>query len=145
MTVPTEASFRIIPRITDANRHFWQGGERGELVFLRCRACGVYVHPPSPICPVDHGKDLHPEAVSGRGTVATFTVNHQPWIAGMALPYVIAFVEIEEQANVRVQTNIVDCDPGDVRIGLPVEVVFEHHPDPDGDVWVPLFRPRRDG
>jgi uncharacterized protein len=145
MTVPTEGSFRILPRITDANRHFWQGGERGELVFLRCRGCGVYVHPPSPICPVDHGKDLHPEAVSGRGTVATFTVNHQPWIAGMALPYVIAFVEIEEQADVRVQTNIVDCDSGDVRIGMPVEVVFEHHPDPDGDVWVPLFRPRRDG
>jgi hypothetical protein len=24
---------------------------------------------------------------------------------------------------------------------MPVRVVFEHHPDPDGDVWIPLFEP----
>ena len=137
-----ERSFRILPRLTEANRHFWQGGERGELTFLRCRACGVYVHPPSPICPVDHGKDLHPESVSGRGTVATFTVNHQAWIPGIALPYVIALVEIEEQPDVRLQTNIVECGIDDVRIGMPVEVVFEHREDSEGDVWIPLFRPR---
>jgi uncharacterized OB-fold protein len=99
------------------------------------------VHPPSPICPVDHGKDLKPEAVSGRGTVAAFTVNHQPWIPGMDVPYVIALVEIEEQPSLRVQTNIIGCAPDEVRIGMPVEVTFEHRPDPNGDVWLPLFRP----
>ena len=138
----TATEFRILPRLTDANRHYWQGGERGELVFLRCQRCGTYIHPPSPICPVDHGKDLKPEAVSGRGVVATYTVNYQPWIPGMALPYVIALVEIEEQPSVRVQTNIVGCPPEDVSIGMPVEVTFEHRPDPKGDVWLPLFRPR---
>jgi uncharacterized protein len=142
LTVSTERSFRILPRVTDANRFFWQGGERGELTFLRCGKCGVYVHPPSPVCPVDHGKDLHPEAVSGRGTVASFTVNHQAWLPGMALPYVIALVEIEEQPGLRLQTNIVGCEPGDVRIGMPVEVVFEHREDAQGDVWIPLFQPR---
>jgi hypothetical protein len=24
---------------------------------------------------------------------------------------------------------------------MPVRVTFEHHPDPDGDVWLPLFEP----
>ena len=140
--MPTEGSFRILPRVTDANRHFWQGGERGQLVFLRCGRCGVYVHPPAPLCPVDHGKDLHPAVVSGRGTVASFTVNHQAWLPGVALPYVIALVEIEEQAGLRLQTNIVECEIDAVHIGMPVEVVFEHREDPDADVWIPLFRPR---
>jgi uncharacterized protein len=144
MTVSTEPSFRILPRVTDMNRHFWQGGEEGELRFLRCRKCRTYIHPPSPICPVDHGKDLAPEAVSGRGTVATFTINHQPWIPGMAVPYVIALVAIEEQPDVRLQTNIVECAVDDVHIGMPVEVVFDHREDPDDDVWIPLFRPRRE-
>jgi uncharacterized protein len=141
VTLSTESSFRILPRLTDANRHFWQGGERGELVFLRCRTCGYYIHPPQPLCPIDFGKDLAPEPVSGRGTVATFTVNHQRWIPGMTVPYVIALVTIEEQPDLRLQTNIVGCEPEDVRIGMPVEVVFEFRADHHGDVWVPLFQP----
>jgi hypothetical protein len=24
---------------------------------------------------------------------------------------------------------------------MPVKVLFEHHPDPDGDVYLPLFEP----
>ena len=137
-----DGSFRILPRLGDSNRHFWQSGERGELSFLRCQACGTYVHPPQPICPVDFGKDLRPEAVSGRGTVVTFTINHQQWIPGMSVPYVIALVEIEEQPDVRLQTNIVGCEPDEVRVGMAVEAVFEHHSDQQGDVWIPLFRPR---
>jgi len=145
VTLSTEASFRILPRLTDSNRHFWQGGERGELVFLRCQACGYYVHPPQPVCPIDFGKELRPEPVSGRGTVATFTVNHQRWIPGMAVPYVVALVSIDEQPELRLQTNIVGCEPDDVRIGMPVEVVFEHREDARGDVWIPLFQPSGGG
>jgi hypothetical protein len=28
-----------------------------------------------------------------------------------------------------------------VRIGMPLRVRFEHHADPQGDVWLPLFEP----
>jgi uncharacterized OB-fold protein len=139
------ATFRVLPRLTDHNRHFWQGGRDGRLVFLRCQRCGTYIHPPQPICPVDHGKDLAPEPVSGKATVASFTVNHQPWIPGMDLPYVIGLVELPEQAGLRLTTNIVGCDPGDVHVGMPVRVVFEHHEDRHGDVWLPLFEPQSGG
>jgi uncharacterized OB-fold protein len=134
-------TFRILPRLTDRNRPFWTGGEHGELRFLRCQDCGTYVHPPTPICPHDLSKRLAFEAVSGRARVASFTVNHQPWMPGPELPYVVAIVEIEEDPRVRLTTNIVDCKPGEVKIGMPVRVVFEHHADPDGDVWIPLFAP----
>ena len=54
---------------------------------------------------------------SGRGTVHTFTVTHQNRCPRSAtqLPYVLAYVELEE--GPRLLTNIVGCDPADVRIG----------------------------
>ena len=33
----SEVPFRILPRLTDHNRDFWQGGERGELVSRSAR------------------------------------------------------------------------------------------------------------
>ena len=129
--------FRLLPRVDDTNEYFWTGGKDSQLRFLRCQTCGYYIHPWSPICPIDLSKDLAPEAVSGRATVHTFTVNHQPWIPGYDPPYVIAIVEIDEQRDVRLMTNIVGCPPDDVHIGMAVQVTFDHH----DDVWLPLFEP----
>jgi uncharacterized OB-fold protein len=136
-----DVPFRILPELTARNRHFWTGGGRGELTFLRCNACAKWIHPPIPICPECHSKDLAPRAVSGRATVHTYSINHQPWMPGPAVPFVVAIVEIEEDPSVRLTTNIVGCRPEDVRIGMPVRVTFEHHADPQGDVWLPLFEP----
>ena len=77
-----------------------------------------------------------PEEVSGRGHVETFTVNYQQWIPGSD-PYIIAWVSIDEQPDIRLTTNLVDAEPDDVRIGMPVRVLFEHVE----DVWLPLFTP----
>lgn len=130
--------FRVLPKVTPQNEHFWKGGAEGTLRFLRCATCRTWVHPPQPVCPACLGKDLAPEAVSGRATLATFTVNHHAWIPGQGEdPYVIAIVEIDEDPRVRLTTNIVGCDPGQVRIGMPLRVVFEARE----DVWIPLFEP----
>lgn len=131
------ADFRLLPRVDDSNRHFWTGGEHGELRFVRCQADGTWIHPPAPVCPVCHSKDLAPEAVSGRAVVHTFTVNHQAWIPGFDPPYVVAIVELPEQDGLRLTTNVVGCAVDDVVIGLEVRVLFEQH----DDVWIPLFTP----
>jgi len=80
---------------------------------------------------------MGPAPVSGRARVASFTVNHQVWIPNLAVPYVFAAVELVEQPELYVFTNIVACPVDDVRIGMDVEVVFEQHE----DVFLPLFRP----
>jgi uncharacterized OB-fold protein len=136
-----EPPFRVLPELTPRNRHFWTGGEHGELRILRCNACGQWIHPPYPLCPACHSKDLAPRAVSGRATVHTFSINHQPWMPGPEVPFVVAIVTLEEDPSVRLTTNIVGCRPEEVRIGMPVRAVFEHHPDERGDVWLPLFEP----
>jgi uncharacterized OB-fold protein len=129
-------SIRVLPRLDDTNRFFWTAGAEGELRFQRCRGCRCYVHPPAPRCPYCLEDGLVPEPVSGRGTLHSFTVNHQQWIPGSDR-YVVGLVTIDEQDDVRLMTNVVDCDEEALAVGMPVEVVFEQVE----DVWLPLFRP----
>jgi uncharacterized OB-fold protein len=125
------------PKVTPENEHFWTGGARGELVFLHCDQCDYYIHPPSPRCPRCRGRTVAPRRVSGRATVYSFTVNYQPWVSGLTVPYVIALVAIDEQPSVRLTTNIVGCPPEDVVIGMPVTATFEQR----GRAWLPMFTP----
>jgi uncharacterized protein len=136
---PTEAPrpFRVLPALLPENEHFWTGGRDGELCFLRCDACGWWLHPPSPRCPRCLGTALTVTAASGDAVVHTFTVNWQPWFPNLDPPYVVAIVELPEQEGLRLTTNIVGCEPDGVSIGMPVRVVFEEY---DG-VWLPFFTP----
>jgi uncharacterized OB-fold protein len=140
----TERPFRVLPAVTAENEHFWRGGAHGELRFLRCGDCGTWIHPPQPRCPSCLSASVAPAAVSGRGTVLTYTVNHQPWYPGLDPPYLVAIVELPEQEGLRVTTNVVGCDPGEVSFGMPVRVTFEEYPDRDGSVWLPFFEPDPD-
>ena len=133
----SDRPFRVLPRVTPETEAFWGSGADGRLRFQQCSACGLVVHPPGPICPSCRTRTLVPTEVSGRATVASYTINHQPWIPGFDPPYVVAIVEIDEQPSVRLMTNIVGCAPEDVAVGMPVQVVFEQHE----DVWLPLFEP----
>jgi uncharacterized OB-fold protein len=124
-----------IPQITDDNGAFWTGGRDGELLITRCSACGFYVHPPSPRCPRCLSDAVEPSAVSGRGTVYTYTINRQAWAPDLEVPFVIAIVELDEQPGLRLMTNIVGCAPEEVEIGMPVEVAFLER----GEAFIPVF------
>jgi uncharacterized OB-fold protein len=75
--------------------------------------------------------------VSGRGSVYTHSVNRHPWADGTE-PYVVAVVELDEQSELFVTTNIVGCAVDEVAIDMPVEVEFEQLE----DAYIPLFHPR---
>ena len=132
--------FRLQPLVTEENRHYWQGGRDGELRFLACSACRYLIHPPAPVCPQCLGRDSEVRAVSGRGVVHTFTINHHPWVPGFDPPYVVAIVELDEQPGLRLTTNIVDCEIDNVSIGMRVEVCFEEL---DDGAYLPLFAPAK--
>jgi uncharacterized OB-fold protein len=51
------------------------------------------------------------------------------------VPYVLALIDLEE--GVRMMSNVVDCDPHAVEIGMAVEVTFE---DITEEITLPKFR-----
>jgi uncharacterized protein len=132
MTAPP----RKLPLVTGDTEAFWTGGKSGDLLIQRCTHCGLYQHPPLPICSACRTETVQPTAVSGRGKVKTFTVNHQEWLPGLNEPFVIAATELDEQVELYVYSNIL-CPPDQVRSGMRVKVCFEHHE----DVWLPMFVP----
>jgi uncharacterized OB-fold protein len=127
---------RPLPVVNEMTAYFWKGGADGRLKILRCGDCGVYIHPYQGACDKCGSSGVEPVAVSGRGTVLAVTINHQPWFPAVPVPYVIAVVELEEQANIRLMTNL-DVPVGAARSGIPVKVYFEQH----GEMFVPLFEP----
>ena len=128
--------FRVLPRLDDENTFFWTSGADGKLRFLRCNECGYYLHPPLPQCPRCTSRDLSPSVVTGRGAVHSFTINHQPW-DGSTEPWSIVLVELDEQEGLRLTSNMVNCANENVRIGMPVHVVFQQYE----DVFIPVFEP----
>ena len=132
----TDIRKRLLPKLNDDNRFFWQGGKDGKLRLLRCDQCRHYVHPPAPVCSRCLSEELSVELVSGKGKVYSFTVNHHVWNAAVDVPYVIAIVELDEQKGLRLTSNVVNASVGDVQIGMSVRVAFESH---DGGKFVPVF------
>lgn len=128
---------RPLPELTSESTAFWTGGERGELMIAFCDDCAAAIHPPQVVCPACLSRSVTPRAVAGTGTVYTFTINHQPWLPDMQVPFAIAVVDVDGATGVRV-TAPVDCaDPAAVRIGQRVAIGFERRE----DVWLPLWRP----
>ena len=131
-------SDRPLPLPDPETAFFWEATARRQLEILRCQTCKTWVHYPKPSCWNCSSGDLKPERVSGRGTVYSYTVTHQD-VPGYTAPFAVVIVELEEQAGLRMVSNVVDVPPEDVRIGMPVEVTFRSVAE---DVWLPLFKKR---
>jgi uncharacterized OB-fold protein len=129
-----------LPTIEGESQAYWEGAREGRLLVARCGACGERHHYPRPFCPSCWSDDVTLEQVSGRGTLYTWStvfMNDLPPFNDR-LPYVAAVVELDE--GPRLMTNLVDHDGIELRVGMPVEVVFQELTD---TVTAPVFRPAR--
>ena len=138
----TRPEFRLLPTASGYTEAFWTGGRARKPLLYRHPGCWHLFRPPRPLCWARRSRHVAPAPVSGRGRGATFTVNAQPWLPSLPPPYVVVLVELEEQPDVRIMSQLVDIDPAEVAIGMEVEVFFEQWSDEQrGDIWLPLFRP----
>ena len=126
------------PGVDWETRAYWEGCGRGEIVLQRCRACKKIQHRPRAFCISCLSDEIEHFAASGRGTVHSYTVTHQNQAPGFrgALPYVLAYVELEE--GVRLLSNVVGCPAEQVQIGMPVRADFT---EPEDDIAIPRFSP----
>ncbi|QMU74521.1 protein dehydratase [Streptacidiphilus sp. PB12-B1b] len=130
------AAVRPRPVVNRDTAGFWEGVAAGELRFQRCDDCGAARFPWLPGCNACGSARWTAEAASGAGTVYSSVVVHHPLPAAFDRPYAVALVELAE--GVRIVSNVVGIQPQRVRIGLPVELVFERC---DDELTLPMFRP----
>lgn len=121
------------------SRGFWESCARGVLAIQQCANCQAFRHLPRPTCPNCHSFEYAYTPVSGKGAVYSYTIAHHPVhpALGGHVPYNVVVVALED-APVKLVSNLIGVANEDVRIGMPVEVVFE---EPVPGVVLPRFRP----
>lgn len=130
------------PRIRELTQGFWEGCKQRELRMQQCSDCASFRFPPTAMCGSCNSVRSEWVKVSGRGVVYSFTVPSQPSpgerpARGFEYPYAVALIELPDAGRVRIASNIVDQDAGDIQIGMEVEVHFE---DLGEEITLPLFR-----
>jgi hypothetical protein len=119
---------------------YWEKARLHELWLMRCNDCQQAYFYPRAICPRCFSRRTAWVQSSGRGTLHAFAIVHRPPTPAFQdrVPYITALVDLED--GVRLPTNLIEVepDPAQIRIGMPVEVVFD---DVTRDVTLPKFRP----
>ena len=121
---------------------FWAAAREHRLVVAQCAVCARFRIPPTPFCPSCTSQSLDWPELPGTASLFTYTIVRHAVVPALtsAVPYVVGLVELDGAPGVRLVTNIVDCDPDVLRVGDPLEVVWD---DLGDDRTVPRFRPSR--
>lgn len=118
---------------------YWAACNEQRLVMQRCRACAHVRWQPAPICTQCQSAEYDWAPLSGRGRVYSWTViTHPVHPAAVAkVPYVVVEVELDEQAGLRMISNLIDVEPAAIAVDARVTLCFERHP---AGQWLPMFR-----
>ena len=104
-------------------RYWRETPYRYMLVGGKCNNCGKMYYPIKKVCRVCGSRDFEETKLSDKGKLVSFTVIRSP-PSGYEeyVPYVVGIVELEE--DIRVISQIVDCDIKDVKTGMELETTF---------------------
>lgn len=130
-----------VPIVNDWARPFWEAARDEKLILQQCKECENHIFYPRAVCPHCSSDNLAWVNASGNGTVYSYTIveNNPPSAFTNDVPYVVAVVRLDE--GVQMLSNIVGCDPADVRCDMPVRVTFEKL---DDEFTLPKFAPAKD-
>jgi uncharacterized OB-fold protein len=84
--------------------------------------------PPTAFCPSCLSRELVWEPLSGEGTLYTFIVVRHPLspTAANYVPFMPAAIDPDGAPGIRFISNVVECEPDDVVIGMRLRVVWNH-------------------
>lgn len=121
----TTEYMKPLPEPTPDTKPFWDGLNQGKLLLQTCAECGKARHYPRPVCPHCYSMQHRWVPASCRGTVHSWTVAHHPFHPGFKpdLPYTLVTVDLEEGVRMNAQARGIEAK--DLKIGLPVKIVFE--------------------
>ena len=118
---------------------FWEATKDHELRYQVCDDCDGIVFFPRRHCTHCLGQNLSWKTSSGQGTLYTYSVVRQNYHPAFRerLPYVIAWIDLDEGFRILSNLTGIDDPAKDVTIGQRVQVEWEDH----DEVSLPLFKP----
>ena len=136
------------PAVDQDNDPFWEGLKRHEFLLFRCKRCGAWYWPVAFCRNCDNEPfygNMEWVKASGKGKVFNFNIVNRPGSPAFKddVPYVFAIIETDEGPHI--SSTIIDCDPMQVKIDMPVEVVFKditkaEYENVEEDFTLPYFR-----
>ena len=126
-----------LPVLEGFAKEFYEGCQRGELLFQCCEKCGTWRHVPRELCADCGSWEWSWKPSSGRGKVFTWTVIARPLHPAFADDVPLAAVVVELEEGVRLLSHVVDCPPEELEMEMPVEVSSDPVTE---DVTLPRFR-----
>jgi uncharacterized OB-fold protein len=126
-----------LPGLDGLTKEFYGFCKQGRLHFQRCSNCEAFRHVPRDMCAECNSFDWEWVASTGKGFVYTWTVVERALHPAFADSTPMAPVVVEMEEGVRLLSNMMDCPPGELEIGMPVQVEFEAVTD---EVSLPRFR-----
>ncbi|MEO8953513.1 MAG: Zn-ribbon domain-containing OB-fold protein [Ktedonobacteraceae bacterium] len=136
--MPEGVRSKPLPVVTEVSRPFWEGCRSGILRLQYCDQCQQHQFYPRLYCMHCGFDKLSWVAASGRGVIYSYTIIHQNKSPEFVqdTPYNVAIIQLAE--GPRMVSNIVGISLEDLRIDLPVKIVF----DPVTDtISIPRFEP----
>jgi uncharacterized OB-fold protein len=127
-----------LPATDDETEPYWAAARDHRLLIKRCADCGATHFYPRPFCPVCWSSAVAREEASGDAVLYTWSIVHQNDLPPFPdqVPYVAAVVDLAE--GPRMMTNVVDCDPDTLDVGMALRVTYRDLTD---EVTVPVFVP----
>lgn len=134
----SEQPVKHIPIPTPETAPYWEGCRNHQLLIQKCADCGKHQFYPRSLCSHCMSSKIEWVRASGRGQVASYTVMRRAVSKAYADEdsAVLALIKLDE--GVQMMSNLVQCEPGQLEVGLNVEVVFEDWSD---EISIPKFRP----
>ncbi len=116
-----------LPHPTTISAPYWEGLKAHEVRLHQCDK-GHWLFFPRTHCPTCGSRQLSWRAVSGEGTLYSFTVARVPTLPEFTdeMPQLLAVVELQE--GVHINTTMVGVEPSQLQIGQRVRPVFDERP-----------------
>ena len=130
---------RPLPAMDGPDAPFWQALRRREVQVQRCRNCGTHRFPATRYCAHCRSGESEWVSVASSGVIETWCVFHRSYFDGLPVPYSV--IQVQLDCGVRLFSNPAGVEANALRIGMPVEAVFE---DVTPDVTLLKFTPRKD-
>ncbi|PWG61535.1 Zn-ribbon domain-containing OB-fold protein [Spiribacter halobius] len=125
------------PNASPVSAPFWENARNHRLTLQYCDDCQRWVFYPRARCPYCWSDALSWRDASGEGTVAARIIVHKPGHPAFLedVPYVVALIDLAE--GPRMLSNVVDCHPDAVEVGMPVRLRWTERE----NLTLPTFAP----